>query len=462
MTVYRALQDAWIDPDRAWLLEGQGRHTYGELEAEVARARGWLWDHGLRRGNLLALRLPRGRAQVVLPLAALSLGIATLPINPRYTSREVQQLLDDAQPTVTCLDADGLEAQLATSLPRDADPQVGPDDLALLCYTSGTTGRPKGARILHRNLHASIEALHVAWRWRRDDVLVHALPLFHIHGLIVAMLGALRAGASTVLLPAFDAAEVVAAMRRHHATVFMGVPTFYHRLLQHPDLSGLAHLRLFTSGSAPLPAATHQAFLSRTGHTILERYGMTEIGIVLSNPYDGPRKPGTVGLPLPGVEAEVVGGELRIRGASVFPGYLRRPDATAAALKDGWMATGDLARVDDDGWIVLQGRRSDLILVGGFNVYPSEIEAVLLEHEAVTEIAVVGVPDPDLGERVVATCVGSGLPPAELMTWARERLAGYKVPRHVSFVDALPRNAMGKVRKNLLRQQWRDALGALG
>lgn len=333
--------------------------------------------------------------------------------------------------------------------------------LGAILYTSGTTGRPKGARLRQAHLWATIEALHVAWEWSPDDVLVHALPAFHVHGLVVAALGALRAGARQVWLPRFDPDAVPTALVDERATVFMGVPTFYVRLLQNtlPDLS---HVRLFTSGSAPLPAHVHRAFRQATGHEIVERYGMTEIGIVLSNPLRGARKPGSVGLPLPGVERRIVDpvtgadravgevGELLIRAPSVFEGYHLRPDATAAALVDGWMRTGDQGHLDEDGYVHLVGRRADLVLCGGLNVYPGEVEQALAEAPGVTEIAVFGVPDPDLGEVPHVAVVG-GITAEELLAFARRRLAPYKIPRVVHILDALPRNSMGKVRTTELR-----------
>ncbi|MEL6349998.1 MAG: AMP-binding protein, partial [Myxococcota bacterium] len=296
--------------------------------------------------------------------------------------------------------------------------------------------------------------------WRADDVLVHALPLYHVHGLFVAAHGALRANASMRWLDSFEPHAALWELTEGGGTVFMGVPTFYTRLLQATDVPNLSHVRLFTSGSAPLPARVHRDFQERTGQAILERYGMTEVGIVLSNPYDGERRPGAVGFPLPGVDARVVDpgadgvGELQIRGGSVFAGYHNRPDATAAAFNGDWMRTGDYAFVDEDGYIHLVGRRSDLILFGGLNIYPAEVEAVLIEQPGVRAVAVFGLPDDDLGEVPAAALVGDGLDIDAIRQAASAQLSGFKVPRRFVVVDALPRNTMGKVQKKRLREQY--------
>ena len=334
---------------------------------------------------------------------------------------------------------------------------VRPEDPAILGYTSGTTGTPKGAILSHGNLLASSESVRLAWRWTADDRLVLALPLFHIHGLGVGLHGTLLTGASAVLLPRFDPDEVLDAVAAHDATLFFGVPTMYARLAGSPRLSELGRLRVCVSGSAPLPPAVFDRLADGSGQRILERYGMTETGMNVSNPYDGERRPGTVGFPLPGVELRLAKhGEVEIRGPNVFCGYWGRHDATAAAFTDdGWFKTGDIGEHDPDGYLRLVGRARDLIITGGLNVYPREVEDVLLEHPAVSEVAVAGTPDPEWGEIVTAWVVPSpaATPPeeAELARFASDRLARFKCPRRVLFVDALPRNALGKVLRHELK-----------
>lgn len=491
MTYLRALRDAWLPlgPSHPTLVTPEGTRTRTELLDRVRRAAGLLTTSGLQAGHRVALQCPRELAFLEVHLAALALGVGTLPMNPRYTAPETQYLLADARPALAVLpqaflhlappetktwDAATLRARIDAATPQplpgiDTDQGLpGADTEALLGYTSGTTGRPKGAPLAHRHLLACVEALHGAWRWTPDDVLLHALPLFHIHGLVVAQHVALRAGATTVWRDGFVAEDVLTAARDHHATIFMGVPTFYHRLLQVDEPPALPRMRLWTSGSAPLPVDVHQRFEARFGARILERYGMTEIGIVLSNPYEGERVAGSVGFPLPGTEVRIVDpvsraplppdevGEVCIRGPSVFGGYLHRPDATAAALVQGWMHTGDLGRMDAEGRVFLQGRRNDLILVGGFNVYPMEVETVLRAHPGVADAAVLGVDDADLGQRVVAHVeLRAPVAPDDLRAHVREQLAAYKVPSAIVPMPSLPRNAMGKVLKNELRQAWR-------
>lgn len=462
----------------------EGGLSAAELDARVARAAGWLRARGLEAGDVLALQTERDPVFLELFLAALGLGLVALPLNPAYPPPELRWYLEDARAAlavvlepealdgVRVVDARRLREELdaAEAVDLDALPEPEEEALAVLLYTSGTTGRPKGACISHRNLRGTVEALHEAWGWRRDDHLLHALPLFHVHGLFVAQLGALWAGARTTWLPRFEAEAAMAALESLGCTVFMGVPTFYHRFLRLPEevQPRLRRMRLFTSGSAPLPAEDHAAFEARFGHTILERYGMTEVGIVLSNPLRGERRPGAVGFPLPGVAARVVDreteeplgigvvGEIWIRGPGVISGYLRRPEKTREALtEDGWMRTGDLGFVDAEGYFHIAGRAKDLVISGGLNVYPGEVEAVLRAQEGVSEAAVVGLPDADWGERVVAAVVlapGAALDGPGLAAACRERLAPYKCPKEVHAVAALPRNAMGKVQKHRLRE----------
>jgi malonyl-CoA/methylmalonyl-CoA synthetase len=333
---------------------------------------------------------------------------------------------------------------------------AGPGDPALLCYTSGTTGAPKGAVLVHGNLLATVEALRLAWRWTPDDRLVLALPLFHIHGLGVGLHGTLAAGASAVLLPRFDVDAVLDAAADHDATLFFGVPTMYARLADSPRVGELARLRLCVSGSAPLPAPLWERLRTDAGQAVLERYGMTETVMNVSNPHDGERRPGAVGLPLPGVEVRLSGGnpgEILLRGPNVFAGYWNRPDATAAAFDgEGWFRSGDIGALDDDGYLRIVGRSKELIISGGFNVYPREVEDVLRAHPGVADAAVVGAPSTEWGEAVTAFVVPAGAAPAEedLLAHAAAALAPYKRPRAVRFVAELPRNALGKVLKHEL------------
>ena len=374
------------------------------------------------------------------------------------------------------MDANGAGefCDLARDKPTGFDPVPRkPDDVAALLYTSGTTGRSKGAMLSHANLLSNAEVLAAEWQFTDDDVLLHALPIFHTHGLFVATNICLLNGSAMIFQPKFDTNAVIAALP--NATSMMGVPTFYKRLLDDPrftrDLVG--HMRLFTSGSAPLLAETHEAFEARTGHRILERYGMTETNMNTSNPYDGPRKAGTVGKALPGVELKITDpgtgatlpdgeiGVIEVRGPNVFQGYWQMPDKTAEDFRaDGFFITGDLARIDEDGYLVIVGRAKDLIISGGYNIYPKEVESVLDEMPGVLESAVIGVPHPDFGEGVVGVLVArtSVVPDKdEILSLAGQRLAKFKLPKRLIVVDTLPRNTMGKVQKNLLRQIYAES-----
>jgi len=473
MSLVQRWRRSWRPEHVALVLPEGERVTYADLERRVAQAHGWLLSHGIRPGAVVALQLPKDRRFLELHLALLGMGAATLPMNAQYTAEEVHFLVNDAEADLVIVDDGAPDTGRPTLQLSDVDygglppeplpPHVDPDALAVLCYTSGTTGRPKGARIPQRALAAGVEALHEAWGWQQDDVLLHALPLFHIHGLFVAQHGALRAGATTVWLARFDAAAAFAHIAEHRVSVVMGVPTFYHRFLQHEAEVDVSSVRLFTSGSAPLPARDHERFSARFGASILERYGMTEVGIVLSNPLRGERRPGTVGHPLPGVELRITEddgtnvapgsvGEVRIKGPSLFTGYHGRPEATEAAIGDGWMHTGDLGWQDDDGYVHLVGRRTDMILRGGLNVYPPEVETVLLTVDGVREAAVFGLADPDLGERVAVAWAGTA--DASLLREAVEVLAPFKRPVVWVPVAALPRNTMGKVQKASLRRRY--------
>jgi malonyl-CoA/methylmalonyl-CoA synthetase len=427
-----------------------------DLVARVGRAAGWLAGREVASGDRVVLQLPRSPEFLELFLGAWSIGAVPVPLHPRATDAEVGWVVEDCAPRVTLRPSD---PRASADAPPPPTRRVTGEDPACILYTSGTTGRPKGAVLRHRNVVAGLASLHAAWEWRSDDALVHALPYDHVHGLFVAQLAALWAGATTVLLERFEPDAVWDALEAG-GTIFMGVPTFYHRLLGSDRAPDLRTTRLFTCGSAPLPSRVLLAFERRFGHRILERYGMTEIGIALSNPLHGERRAGSIGLPLPGVSARIAGpdgadlpdgevGELRVRGPTVFAGYLGRPDATAAALRDGEMCTGDLGLRARDGYFVLTGRAADVILTGGLNVYPREVETALCEDPAIAEAVVVGTPDADLGEVPAALLVlrpGAAAPTPEAMT-ARLRavLSPFKIPRIYRFTAALPRNAMGKV-----------------
>jgi malonyl-CoA/methylmalonyl-CoA synthetase len=417
-----------------------------------------------------------------------------LPLNTGYPARELEHFFRDAEPrVVVCrpqdedmvsalaagcgvdrvvtLGSSGEGTLLDVSDVNDSFVTVvsGEDDVAAILYTSGTTGKPKGAALSHRNLGSNAVTLHETWGFNADDVLLHALPLFHTHGLFVACHCSLLNATPMLLLPKFDVAVVMDLLPR--ATVFMGVPTFYTRLLANAEFgrAQCANMRLFISGSAPLLAQTHSEFLERTGHTILERYGMTECGMSTSNPLKGERKAGTVGLPLPGVSLRVVDdegravaageiGQIEFKGPNVFLGYWRMPEKTSEEFReDGYFRSGDLGMLDENGYVSIVGRDKDLIISGGYNVYPKEVELCIDQLDGVIESAVIGVPDVDFGERVTAVVVVSEADSADaegIIAALRPMLAAYKLPKQVAFVDELPRNAMGKVQKNVLRERF--------
>jgi malonyl-CoA/methylmalonyl-CoA synthetase len=440
-----------------FLLSDGPEISYRALEAGAGRVAARLIAEGVQPGDRVALQVEKSPEAVMVYLGTLKAGAVFLPLNAAYTAAEVDYFSQDAEPRVFVDDAEAFLAgapaePLAAAVPRSAA------DLAAIIYTSGTTGRSKGAMLSHGALAANALALHAAWGFTADDVLLHALPIFHVHGLFVALHCAFLSGAPMVWLPKFTDAEVLAGLAR--STVMMGVPTFYTRLLANPDFTRerSAHMRLFISGSAPLLESTFAEFEARTGQRILERYGMSEAVIITSNPLHGERIAGSVGYPLHGVELRIGGGEatgaIQIRGPSVFSGYWRMPEKTAEEFTaDGFFITGDVGHQDRDGRVWISGRAKDLIISGGYNVYPKEVELVLDELPGITESAVVGVPHPDFGEGVVAVVIGAG-EEAALIAQARERLAAFKAPKRVVFVAELPRNAMGKVQKNLLRDRY--------
>jgi malonyl-CoA/methylmalonyl-CoA synthetase len=460
--------------------------TYGDIDALARRIATALAAAGARPGDRIAAQVEKSAENVALYLASLLGGFVYLPLNTAYTDDELAYFIADAEPAVfvtdpgranaapkgpavMTLDAAGrgsLVDAAATASPAAPVPRVR-DDLAVILYTSGTTGRPKGAMITQGNLTSNAAALHKIWGFGPGDVLLHALPVFHIHGLFVALNTAMLNGSEVLFLPKFDVAAVRRLLPR--ASVMMGVPTFYTRLLADPDFSreDCRSIRLFISGSAPLTPETFKAYEARTGHKILERYGMSEAGMIASNPLDGERIAGTVGYPLPGVEVRLGEGDVvEVRGPNVFKGYWRNPDKTAAEFREGgWFSTGDIGVLSGDGRLTLSGRAKDLIIVGGYNVYPKEIEEVLDALPEIAESAVIGVPHPDMGEGVVAVLVpahGSAAMPPLSDAQLREAvgvLARFKQPRKFVWMDALPRNAMGKVRKAELRELQIKASG---
>ncbi len=472
--------------------------SYGQTFARAAQFANLLTQLGVESGDRVAVQVEKSADALLLYLGCLRAGAVFLPLNTGYTGPELAYFLGDAEPRVFVVDpaaetaADGIRrdagvAHLATLGPggagslaaaangaeeRFTDVARTADDLAAILYTSGTTGRSKGAMLTHGNLASNAEALVAYWRFTRDDVLLHALPIFHTHGLFVATNVTLLAGASMILLPGFDLDEILRLLPQ--ATTMMGVPTFYTRLLTRPEFDRdlVAHMRLFVSGSAPLSAETHKDFEARTGHAILERYGMTETNMNTSNPYDGARRAGTVGFPLPGVEIRIADrdsgaaltpgkvGMIEVRGPNVFTGYWRMPEKTAAEFRDdGFFISGDLGLVDEKGYLIIVGRDKDLIISGGYNVYPAEVENALNALDGVADSAVIGAPHPDFGEAVTAVVVPGGGPQKteqEIRAALTSDLAKYKVPKRVLFVNELPRNKMGKTEKKALRERYQD------
>jgi malonyl-CoA/methylmalonyl-CoA synthetase len=496
------------------------RVTYAELGEWVGRTADYLQSLGIQPGDRVALQLSKCLEFILLHLATVQLGAICLPLNLAYPPDELKYFLEDSaaklffalesskekiqsilpglpnlqkcifldpaepdefQSLITNYQKRGFDSsekntrstQPAGQLPITAhQSQISNlSETAVIIYTSGTTGRPKGAEITHGNLISNLESLHEAWGWKAEDILLHVLPIFHVHGLFVALHGALNAGATILLMREFDTRKTLQTLVDRQCTVFMAVPTIHQRLLDVPDAKSfnLSHLRLVTSGSDRLPDEVFTGFQRTFGHTLLERYGMTETGMNCSNPLHSERRVGSVGLPLPGVEVRIVAaesretlpdgeiGEVEIRGPNVFKGYWRQAEKTAESFTaGGWFRTGDLGFREDDGYITLCGRSKDLIISGGLNIYPPEVERVLVEHPAVAACAVIGCPDREWGERVTAVVVlnrGEAVSGSDLIAFCRERLAQYKAPKSVIFRDDLPRNAMGKVQKAELRKE---------
>jgi malonyl-CoA/methylmalonyl-CoA synthetase len=452
----------------------------------------------LPKDSRIAVQVEKSPEALILYLATIRAGYVYLPLNTAYRAAEIEYFIENAEPAVVVCSPKnfGWVSQIAfktgarhvftlgenrdgsllerASLQADAFETVErkTDDLAAILYTSGTTGRSKGAMLTHDNLASNAKVLHEYWRWQPGDVLLHALPLFHVHGLFVASHGALLNGSKMIFLPKFDSAEVIRHLPR--ATVFMGVPTYYVRLLADStfDKTVCANMRLFVSGSAPLLLDTFNEFIRRTGHSILERYGMSETTMLVSNPYHGDRVGGTVGLPLPRVSVRVVKsdgtpcgvdeiGDIQVKGPNVFKGYWRMPEKTVEEFtRDGFFKTGDVGRFDAKGYLSIVGRSKDLIISGGYNVYPKEIESFIDELDGVVESAVIGMPHPEFGEAVSAIVVvkpDATVSEADVIGTLKTKIANFKVPKRVFFVQDLPRNTMGKVQKNVLRDLFRNA-----
>jgi malonyl-CoA/methylmalonyl-CoA synthetase len=496
--LFSRLFDRLNDPNRLAIETHDGeRITYGDLIARAGQFANVLVARGVKPGDRVAVQVEKSVANLVLYLATVRAGAVYLPLNTAYTLNELDYFITDAEPSLVVCDpakAEGIRAIAAkvgarvealdshgkgtlTEAAAKASPDFatvprGNDDLAAILYTSGTTGRSKGAMLSHDNLASNSLTLVDYWRFTDKDVLIHALPIYHTHGLFVASNVTLFARASMIFLPKLDPDLIVKLMAR--ATVLMGVPTFYTRLLQSPALSRetAKHMRLFVSGSAPLLAETHREWFARTGHAVLERYGMTETNMNTSNPYDGERVPGAVGFPLPGVSARVTDpetgkvlppdtiGMIEVKGPNVFKGYWRMPEKTKSEFRDdGFFITGDLGKIDDKGYVHIVGRGKDLVISGGFNVYPKEIESEIDAMPGVVESAVIGVPHADFGEGVTAVVVkhpDSKVDEATVLKGLEGRLAKFKMPKRVFVVDELPRNTMGKVQKNILRDMYKD------
>ena len=494
--LFSRLFDGLADTGRLAIETAGGtRISYADLIAQSGRVANVIVSRGVKPGDRVAAQTEKSVEALVLYLATVRAGAVFLPLNTAYTLNELEYFIGDAEPSLIVCDpskADGIRTLAAKSGAKietlDADgkgslsdaatsasadfttvPRAG-DDLAAILYTSGTTGRSKGAMLTHDNLASNSHSLVDYWRFTKDDVLIHALPIYHTHGLFVASNVTLFARASMIFLPKLDPELIIKLMAR--ATVLMGVPTFYTRLLQNPNLTkdSTSQMRLFISGSAPLLAETHREWSARTGHAVLERYGMTETNMNTSNPYDGERVPGAVGFPLPGVSVRVTDpetgkelarddiGMIEVKGPNVFKGYWRMPEKTAAEFRaDGFFITGDLGKIDARGYVHILGRGKDLVISGGFNVYPKEVESEIDAIPGVTESAVIGVPHADFGEGVTAVVVGDRKTPldeAAVLHALDGRLAKFKMPKRVIFVDDLPRNTMGKVQKNVLRDTY--------
>ena len=472
--------------------------TYAKMNALSAQFANALVSKGVRKGDRIIMYTEKSAEALIVYIACLRAGFGLIPINPASTASEFEYFIQDSRPKIVIagiekekmvrsrigklnipIETLGIDGNSGTFLEKAKkepssfkDVECKDDDLAVIIYTSGTTGNPKGAMITHGNLCSNVEALYKSWKFYKSDVLLHVLPIFHVHGLLVATNVTLVAGSSMIFLPKFDVNEVIKYIP--NATVMMGIPTYYTLLLQDkrltPDL--VKHVRLFISGSAPLLPETHNEWFKRTGHLILERYGMTETGMIASNPYNGERIPGTVGSPLPGISLRITDqhkgyilpageiGIIEVKGPNVFKGYWQAPEKTKAAFRsDGFFITGDLGFIDQEGDLHIVGRQKDLIITAGLNVYPKEVEEQINKILGVIESAVIGVPHPDFGEGIVAIVAKEqnvNLSEQGLLNNLKGELAPYKLPLKIIFTDALPRNTMGKVQKSVLRSTYNN------
>lgn len=494
--IYELFQSRFPANEGAVFLEhDRGNLLYQELETETGQMAGLLKQIGVAKGDRVIVQVDKSAEAVLVYLACVRVGAIFIPLNTAYTAQEVKYFMGDANPhLIICRPQDldtitgcaqelkiphvmtlngkgtGSLIDAKRNAPCNTDIEHCEDnDIACILYTSGTTGRPKGAMLSHDNLASNAKVLHSYWHWEDGDVLLHALPIFHVHGLFVALHCALLNGSKVIFLSKFTLPAIKENLPR--STVMMGVPTFYVRLLEDPEFSTdmCKNMRLFIAGSAPLLSETFKEFENVSGHKILERYGMTEAGMITSNPYDGDRVPSTVGYPLPGVSARVADdtgsevqrgevGILEIKGPNVFQGYWCMPEKTAEEFReDGYFITGDMATMDSEGRISIVGRAKDLVISGGYNVYPKEVEIAIDEMEGVKESAVIGVPHPDFGEGVTAVIVPEGaanITEEQVMAFLKDKIARFKQPQKIFFVDELPRNTMGKVQKKALRDTY--------
>ncbi|MFL2528324.1 MAG: AMP-binding protein [Candidatus Azotimanducaceae bacterium] len=473
--------------------QGQILYTYEDFAAITGMYANFLLETGLKPGDRVMVQVAKSPECLMFYFACMQAGCIYVPLNTSYKTDELAYFIEDAKPSmILCepkqrnqfhelsdahifsMDSNGIIDADLPSLDSQFEPlDRSDDDVAVIIYTSGTTGRPKGAMITHANIKSNVATLSDYWEWRTEDILLHALPIFHIHGLFVASHLPVLNGSPIIFLDHFDAKQIAPLL--YESTVYMGVPTNYTRLLAQPELTkqSCSNMRIFISGSAPLLVSTFEEFKLRTGHTIVERYGMSETGMNISNPIHRKRKAGTVGFPLPGIECRIVDdndqkvginstGNLEIRGPNIFKGYWNMPDRTASEFSaEGFFRTGDLAQEDAEGYISIVGRSKDMIISGGLNIYPKEIEDVLDFMDGIEESAIIGLPDPDYGEAVSAIIVkdsSSRITSEQVKVFIKENLASFKTAKHVFFVDELPRNTMGKVQKNTLRKIFSDKL----
>ena len=480
MSLYHKITSGWNQPNKVAIIFEDKCITFGEIQQRTNRISSFLSQKGCIKGDIIGVQLSKGPLFLEIILAALQLGVAIVPLNDSYTEEEVMFYARDAEIKIMiserkyddlnwistleiedCINEQHIEIQQNKY-------NVDDSDLAVLLYTSGTTGKPKGAYLTHKNLWANIEGLYSAWCWSEEDVLLHMLPLFHVHGLFVAAFGTLRAQATMILERKFNLNRFFVCIPKYKCSIFMGVPTMYHRIISDQrETFDFSTIRLFTSGSAPLPIDLHKKFKKQFGLSILERYGMSEVGIVLSNPYNGEKRIGSVGFPICNIQCRIVNdlgldvsigevGELLHKGPSVISKYFRRPTESKKNIRDGWLYSGDLAYQDEQGYFYIVGRSKDLIISGGLNIYPREIESVLRQFKGIRDVAVIGIPNEEWGESVAAVviCNQETINEEDIRHFIAEKCSKYKRPRHYFYVQEFPRNAMGKVQKAKMRDHF--------